>query len=320
MKTWISTVRPSQPTRTRNARVSQRRTGLSGWWAIWRWRRRKAIRAAGVVQLVPALLAAQGAPPLFPARPDSFLTDYAGIVDPASRARINARAAELRSATGVELAVVTLPTLGDRAPAEVATAIGRAWGVGARAEIGAAQRNAGLVLLVVPRTAEHKGEAFLATGRGVEGVITDAIAGRIIDRMVPDLRAGRYGPALVTGVEEIAAVVSRGFGPADSGPRRPDSAGGPAESPVPGLVAAALLLGFMILLVAMARSSGRGLGPSRRRRRRGAVIVWGGPGSGWGGGGWGGSWGGSWDEGGGGGGFSFGGGGGFSGGGAGRSF
>jgi uncharacterized protein len=264
------------------------------------------------------LLAAQDISSLFPARPDSFLTDYAGIVDPVSSARINELASDLRSATGVELAVVTLPTLGDRAPVEVATAIGRAWGVGARAEIGSARRNAGLVLLVVPRTAEHKGEAFLATGRGVEGVITDAIAGRIIDRMLPELRAGRYGPALVTGTEEIAAVVTRGFGVSDSALPRGQAVRQPAASRVPGLVMAGVVVGLFALMLLLSRTS-----RSHRRRRRRTIIVWGGPGSGWGGGGWGGAWGGDWSGGGGGGGgggFSFGGGGGFSGGGAGRSF
>ncbi|HXG45740.1 MAG TPA: TPM domain-containing protein, partial [Gemmatimonadales bacterium] len=247
---------------------------------------------------MPVLLAAQDISSLFPARPDSFLTDYAGIVDPASAARINALAADLRSATGVELAVVTLPTIGDRAPAEVATAIGRAWGVGARAEIGSAERNAGLVLLVVPRTAEHQGEAFLATGRGVEGVITDAIAGRIVDRMLPELRAGRYGPALVTGTAEIAAVVTRSFGTGDSALPRGQPVRQPAGSAVPGVVMAGVLLALFVLMLLLSRAS-RG-GPRRRRRR--TVIFWGGPGSGWGGGGWGGAWGGDWGGGGGGGG------------------
>ena len=46
---------------------------------------------------------------------------------------------------------MTLPTIGDHDEGEVALAIGRKWGVGARAEIGDARRNAGLVLLLVPR-------------------------------------------------------------------------------------------------------------------------------------------------------------------------
>ncbi|TFG88672.1 MAG: TPM domain-containing protein, partial [Gemmatimonadales bacterium] len=74
---------------------------------------RKATRALVVLQLVPALLAGQdrGARGLFPAQPTGYLTDAAGVVDPASAAAIEDLASRLRSATGAELAVVTLPTL-----------------------------------------------------------------------------------------------------------------------------------------------------------------------------------------------------------------
>ena len=47
-----------------------------------------------------------------------------------AEARITDLAERLRAATGAELAVVTLPTIGDRDEADVALAIGRAWGVG----------------------------------------------------------------------------------------------------------------------------------------------------------------------------------------------
>jgi uncharacterized protein len=79
------------------------------------------------------------------------VTDVAGIVDEAAEARITSLAERLRAATGAEIAVVTLPTIGDRDEVDVAREIGRAWGVGARADIGEQRRNAGVVLLVVPR-------------------------------------------------------------------------------------------------------------------------------------------------------------------------
>jgi len=56
-------------------------------------------------------------------------------VDDSSAAAINDLAARLRAATGAELAVVTLPTIDDRAPGDVALAIGRASGVGAASAV-----------------------------------------------------------------------------------------------------------------------------------------------------------------------------------------
>lgn len=287
--------------------MNQRRTQTRLW---QRWR--KAICLLGLLQLVPLLLLAQeeGIRRLFPARPTNYLTDAAQVVDDASARGINDLAARLRQATGAELAVVTLPTIGDYAPNQVALTVGRTWGVGAKAEIGDSTRNAGIVLLLVPRTPEHKGEIYLSTGRGIEGIITDATAGRITDLMIPSLQQGQYGPALLLGTRAIASLVAKGYGVTDSTLAAADPfrgrEGGSGRSPFTLWL---IILAIIIILNLMSRG-GRG----GRGRRRGPGVIFFPPfgGGGWGGGGWGGGHGGGFG--------GFGGGGGFSGGGAGRSF
>jgi uncharacterized protein len=269
-----------------------------------------------VLQLVPALLTAQSESvrKLFPVRPENYLTDVAHVVDPGSATAINDLAARLRTATGAELAVVSLPTIEDHAPGDVALAIGRAWGVGAKAEIGDSARNAGIVLLLVPRTPDHRGEIYLATGRGIEGIITDAVAGRITDLILPELREAQWGPALLLGTRAVAATVAKGYGVSDSALLAADPfTGGAADDGFNPFAALLIIVIILLVLSAISRRTHGG-------RRRGPRIFWGG---GWGGGGWssGGGWGsGGWGGGGGGGFGGFGGGGGFSGGGAGRSF
>jgi uncharacterized protein len=294
--------------------MNQRRTSTR-----LRQRWHKAICLLGLLQLVPQLLAAQtdAIRRLFPSRPSNYLTDVAGLVDQGSAGAINDLAARLRQATGAELAVVTLPTIGDYAPGDVALTIGRTWGVGAKGTIGDSTRNAGVVLLLVPRTPEHKGEIYLSTGRGIEGIITDATAGRVTDLMLPDLKDGKYGPALLLGTRAIASIAAKGFGVSDSALAAADpfagqeSSGGDELSPL-----AVLLIIIVIFVILSAISRGGGGGAGQDRGRRGPSIFWGG--AGWGGGGWGGGGFGGGRSGGGFGGF--GGGGGFSGGGAGRSF
>ncbi|HEX5004597.1 MAG TPA: TPM domain-containing protein [Gemmatimonadales bacterium] len=250
---------------------------------------------------------------LFPHRPAGFLTDAAGVVDAASAATIDSVAGRLRAVTGAEIAVVTLTTIGDYAASDVALAIGRAWGVGLDADIGDARRNAGLVVLLVPRREgePRSGKIFISTGRGLEGIVTDAAAGRVRDAMLPELGLGQYGPGLVTGTRLLASLVVKGMGVTDSTlaiTERP----GPS---IPLLVFLLLILVLVIVTIVRAsRSGGPPSGGSRSGRyRRAPGIYWGGSRGGWGGGGFGG--------GGGGGGFGgFGGGGGFSGGGAGGSF
>jgi uncharacterized protein len=274
--------------------------------------RAKAIALLTGLQLSGGALTAQDAEVrrLFPAQPTGYVTDVAGIVDEAAEARITGLVERLRAATGAEIAVVTLPTLGDREEADVAREIGRAWGVGAAAEIGDERRNAGIVLLVVPRQGGRPGtgRVRVEVGQGLEGIVTDVTAGRIRDLMGQRLAREDYSGALQDGVEALTGIIARSFGVSDTALTNARPAAQPRGRGT-SLGALPILL-FILFLVLSGALGGRG----RRRRRS---VFWGGP---WIGGGFGG--GGGWGGGGfGGGGFGgFGGGGGFSGGGAGGRF
>jgi uncharacterized protein len=270
----------------------------------------KATALLVVLQLTAAPLMAQrsGVDTLFPAQPIGYVNDFASAVDADARAKMEDLIERLRAATGAEIAVVTLPSIGNYDPAAVALAIGRKWKVGSKAEIGDPRRNAGIVMLMVPRRAgdPNSGHIRIEVGQGLEGIVTDAAAGQIRDLMRPDLAAGHYGAGLLTGVRSLSSLIARGYGVSDSALtayRPPAERGG--GSPTVGNILPILL--FVLFLLIASGGAGRG-----RRRRRG--VYWGGP---WIGGGWGSGGG----FGGGGGGFGgFGGGGGFSGGGAGGRF
>ena len=270
--------------------------------------RAKATALLAVLQLIvmPAWAQSRGVDSLIPAQPVGYVNDFASVLDAESAAKMEDLIQRLRAATGAEIAVVTLPSIGDREAAEVALAIGRKWKVGSKAEIGDARRNAGIVLLLVPRRPgdPNSGQIRVEVGQGLEGIVTDAAAGQVRDLMRPDLSSEKYGPGLLTCVRALSSLIARGFGVSDTSltayqPQNP-SGGSPVGSS---------LIPILFFIVFMLLASGAG----GRRRRRGGVY-WGGP---WIGGGWGGGGG----FGGGGGGFGgFGGGGGFSGGGAGGRF
>jgi len=250
--------------------------------------------------LLVTCLGADSLPP-----PRGYVNDFAGALAPASVSRIEAVIAEVRAKSRGEIAVVTLADIGDRAASDVALQIGRQWGVGAKGAAGDPAKNLGVVVLLVPLK-NHRpgtGQVFIATGRGAEGFLTDAQAGRIRDAMVPYLAREDYGAGLTLGVQLIAQAFAREFGFTLTGEPPPP----PEETdrlPIP----AGLVIAVVVLLIIVTR---------------GRILWWifvfsrfGGGGRGWSGGG--GGWGG-------GGGFSggfggFGGGGGFSGGGAGGRF
>ncbi|HEY3221995.1 MAG TPA: TPM domain-containing protein [Gemmatimonadales bacterium] len=244
--------------------------------------------------------------------PRGFVNDFAGALDTASIRHMEAVIAEVREKTRGEIAVVTLGDLGNLLASDVALQIGRQWGVGAKGEAGDRSKNLGVVVLLVPRK-NHRpgtGDVFIATGRGAEGFITDARAGRIRDAMLPFLATEDYGRGLSLGVDLIAQAFATEFGvtltnPEYAMPPPGSDAGREVHIPFGWLVAVLILLiivsrGRLLLLPFWIMSQGR----------RGRGGGWGGGGGG--GGGWGGR---------GGGGFGgFGGGGGFSGGGAGGRF
>ena len=245
---------------------------------------------------------------LVPPQPVGYVNDFASVVSADAAQSMDDLIRRLQGVTGAELAVVTLPSIGDREASEVALAIGRKWKVGGKAEIGDPRRNAGLVLLLVPRREgdPNSGQIRIEVGQGLEGIVTDAAAGQIRDLMRPELSQGNYGEGLLLGVRALASLIARGYGVSDTtltAYQPPVGSGG--GSPTGGNLLPLLLMIFFLLMISRAFRGGR-------RRRSG--IYWGGP---WIGGGWGGGGG----FGGGGGGFGgFGGGGGFSGGGAGGRF
>ncbi len=262
-----------------------------------------------------ALLLQVPAPGLQVPAPTGYVNDFAGVIDPASRAAMEDVIARVRAACGGEIVVVTLADLKGRADIEVATDIGRAWKVGAQGAAGDPRRNTGVVLLLVPggHPGDGKARVAIATGTGAEGFITDALSGRIRDAIGrQSVSAGSYAAGLVTGVQLLAAAYAQEFGFQLTGvaPALP-----PAASPAPSGVGVAGVLFVIVMFLVFAAVV-------RRRGGTGGLVagmilgqlLGGGRRGGWGGGGFGGGGFGGF---GGGGGFGgFGGGGGFSGGGA----
>src|SRR6266576_487543 len=217
-----------------------------------------------------------------PAR--GYVNDFAAVLDSASIRHMEQVITEVRNATRGEIAVVTLPDIGDRPASDVAVKIGRQWGVGAQAEAGDPAKNLGVVVLLVPRK-NHRpgtGDVFIATGRGAEGFLPDSAVGRIRDAMLPALAQEQYGPALSLGVDLIAQAFAREFGVTLTSPEfaQPPPVQNPAGGiPIGWIIPALFLLiifsrGRIFLLPFFLGGRGRGGG-------RGG---WGG-GRGWGGGG-----------------------------------
>ncbi len=250
--------------------------------------------------------------------PEPFtpIVDYANVIDPDARRRLEAIYKNLKQRADIEFAVVTVPTTGDRDIFEYSLDIARGWGIGSKE----GEKN-GFLLVVAVNDRKY----FTQVSDHLEGDMTDGLVGQIQrERLVPQFRRGNYSQGIYDTVQAYVATLAEKRGFTIEGIDQSYAYRAPREQarsqPTAGLPSSFCTLGIIIfiiiiILLSMRRGGGSGclnmflLGSLLNSAGRGG---WGGSSSGWSGGGFGG----------GGGGFGggFGGGGSFGGGGAGGSW
>ena len=237
-----------------------------------------------------------------------LVVDEAGLLSSRERDLLEQKLVAYDDSTSTQIAVVTLPSLGGVPSIDYATAVGRQWGVGQEG------KDNGAVILV----SKADRDIAIATGYGLEGAITDLVAGRVIRNVLrPAFRQEQYYQGLSSAVDVLVAAAQGEF--AAEAPSRRDGGGINV-----GLIFVLLIIAFFVISALRDEDGGSSGGSGfsdgsgkRRRRRRGGVFpifIGGGSGGSWGGSSSGGFGGGGF--GGGGGGFGGFGGGGFGGGGA----
>ena len=224
------------------------------------------------------------------------VVDAANILDPAQEAELTAKLERLEKQSQRQLVVATIPDLQGYEIADYGYRLGDHWGIGDKG------RDDGVILIVAPKDRKVR----IEVGYGLEGILPDILAGRIIrNAIIPRFKADDYPGGISAGVDEITKLLllppEEARKIAQQAEREASSNDGNGQL----FFILFVIFIFFILPMIMRRRRGRAY-----RRGIAPVILWG-PGSGGGSSrGWGS--GGGWS---GGGGFS-GGGGSFGGGGA----
>jgi uncharacterized protein len=224
------------------------------------------------------------------------VNDYAGVMGQEQVRGLEVRLARFEQETGHQVAVLTIPTLEGEDIEGFSIRVAESWKIGKKGF------DNGVILVVAVKDRRLR----LEVGYGLEGVLPDAIANRIIsDYIVPRFRAQDYAGGISAGIDAVLRVIRNEPLPESARDR------GRTQSPGFGNIAMLIITLALFALMVLASSANRRRNHmwGARGRRHGPFILGpGGFGGGYGGGGYfgGGS---------GGGGFS-GGGGGFGGGGA----
>jgi uncharacterized protein len=246
-------------------------------------------------------------------KPQGYVNDFAGAIDPASRQKITALGEELEQKTHTQIAVVTIRTLDGMEAQDFANRLFKLWGVGYKSD------NRGVLILLAVDDRKY----WTEVGYGLEPILPDGKVGGFGREMVPFLRNKDYGGALVLLTSRVAEVIATDRGVTLSGapPSQGKPRGGDRESHFPWPWLFVVGVWFISWIYGMVR---RTLSGAPKRGRRGASLggLWwlgllGGGSRGSSSGGWSG---GSFGGGGGGGGFGGFGGGSSGGGGAGGSW
>ena len=122
-----------------------------------------------------------------PPKPDPprLVNDFAGILNDCQWLEDSLE--RIANETSNQICVVTMNDFGGYDRAVMAQKIGEQWGVGSK------ERHNGVVILIKPKTENGKGEAFIATGFGLEDAITDGTCTQIVNReMIPHFKENDY--------------------------------------------------------------------------------------------------------------------------------
>lgn len=136
-------------------------------------------------------------------KPEGPVNDFAKVISPAYRQKMAAVIMELFQKTGIPVVVVTMPDIGGADIDEYANRLYQAWGIGKKGV------DKGILVFVALKERKMR----IEVGYGLEGVITDGMAGEIRDRdMVPYLSKNRFGEGLLNGVVAIAQIIAKSSG------------------------------------------------------------------------------------------------------------
>lgn len=140
-----------------------------------------------------------------PSRPEPqrLVNDFAGVLTEGTRESLERRLTAFDDSTSNQIVVVTVSDLGGLEIADFAQQLGESWGVGSKGT------NNGIVILVKPKTEESKGNAFIATGYGLEGVLPDITCRHIVtDKMIPCFKVDDYTGGIIAGVEAVVEAAN----------------------------------------------------------------------------------------------------------------
>lgn len=137
-----------------------------------------------------------------PPDPPRLVNDLAGVLNPSDAETLERKLVAFNDSTSTQIAVAIVPTLNGYDKMDFTYRLAEKWGVGQKG------KNNGVMIMVKPKTASERGEAFIATGYGLEGALPDAVCKRIVENdMIPYFKSGDYYGGINAAAGTIMSLV-----------------------------------------------------------------------------------------------------------------
>ncbi len=133
-----------------------------------------------------------------PGKPQGFVSDYAETISPTAQQQLEQQLFAFSKETTIQVAVVTVPTLGDETIEKYAVKLFEEWGIGGEA------KDNGVLFLIAPKDRQVR----IEVGYGLEGALTDAQSFGIIQKIIiPAFKEGKTEEGITAGTQAIIDVV-----------------------------------------------------------------------------------------------------------------
>jgi uncharacterized protein len=181
------------------------------------------------------LIFSQGFP-----KPVGFVNDFADVLSREEEIVLENRLSTLEKDTSAEVVFLSVYTIGDYTLEDYAADLFQEWGIGKKSN------NNGLLFLI----SIAEGDLRIEVGYGLESVITDGRAGRILDDdVLPYLELGDFDNAVEAGMISIEKYIRDGSSPSVVEENPVQNAVSNFDLPIPLLIGLGVIsmyvLGFM---------------------------------------------------------------------------
>jgi uncharacterized protein len=131
-----------------------------------------------------------------------YVNDYAGMISPSMRSQLEEELRAFEQSDSTQIVILTIPSLGGEDLEEFSIKVVEAW------KIGQQGKDNGVLFTV----SEKERKIRIEVGRGLEGKLTDLMAGRIIDQVIkPRFKQSDYDGGFITGVSALIGATRGEF-------------------------------------------------------------------------------------------------------------